>query len=332
MKNTTQNLLENDQLGVLEGLFGPNEAAENWQIQCLKLYAQAEKAMTIEEIIRFTQNALPETVGEEQRVQLVSRMVGQQDWIDQGLLTTEKNGQGDSVFAISDKGLSMLWDSAISKNSEAALERYGRVIALNKKLNAPTRVIESHDLYALTLLAILQLQKTTKKRGGTSTEVRALLVDWVKPTGINAEVTESEKKYTNPLNRFERKFTNMFSSHNQIEKDGLLERKEANGETIWNVTEAGKALLVRRTLRDHRNLNLILKANSLTDRMGSYLAVMDVLSGLSANAPQDVRNSFKDVLTHVEDLVRADSTQVREIKARLDTAETLGPMKKPKMS
>jgi hypothetical protein len=327
-QNTTTKIFENEQLGVLEGLFTLNDTnSDDWQTQCLQLYAMADGPMTIEDIIRFAQNTARGKLDETQTIQLVSRMIAPTAWKEQGLVDCDKNDAGVDTFAISEKGLAKLWDKSLSKNSEEALDRYGCVIALNKKLNAPDRVIESHDLYALTLLAILQLNKQSKKIEGTPTEIRKLLVKWVRPTGINAEVTESERKNQNPLNRFERKFTNMFSTHNQIEKDGLIRRREKNGETSWEVTEKGKAHLVKRTLRDHKNLNLLLSANQLADKMGSYVAVMSILGGLRTGAKN--QKAFDEVLSHIDGLVQDASLRVGEIKDRLATAKTLGPMTRP---
>jgi predicted transcriptional regulator len=321
MSSTVTKTIENEHLGVLEGLFDSSaaEAAKEQDMTelCLRVYAVRDK-MKSEDLVRACQEEWGAHITRPQLIQAVNRMVSSGNLIQPGLVEKTKEN-GETMYGITEKGLAYLWKKFANRTSEGTLDKYAKVIALNKKLNHPERHIESHDLYALTLLAVSKLEG----KPATPTDVRKVLESWVSPTGINAQVLESEKSYTNPQTRFQRKFHNMFSSHNQILREGLIEQIDVGDESAWRVTEKGLALLMKRTLKEKRNLNLQMSASLLSKDLGMHVGVLQALGRYEGLAKtEDEKKSVSEFSKLVLRLVQEDSQNIHQIKAALATPET----------
>jgi hypothetical protein len=328
----TTPILENEQLGVLEGMLTPFKDAvkDNDMVElCLHVYGKADGPMTVPQLVGLCREEFKGHVDNENMVQAVSRMISDEAMLAPGFIEKKTDAAGQLTFAVTDKGMAYLWDKLSSRNPDEVFDKFGKVMALNKKLNSPDRVIESHDLYALTLLAIMRI----RKKDATATDVRKILETWVQPSGHNAEVLESEKKYPNPMNRFQRKFHNMFSSHNQIAKDGLIERVTSTSESkeTWRVTEKGKAVLMRRIQKDRRNLTLQMHNAVLKESLSTHVAALNLIGYYDSTSLSDEeRNALMVVTRMIGAKVKEDHNQIKEISNLLATPETVSAASRPK--
>lgn len=315
------NNLGNEQVAILEGMLNPkNDALAGGDVleMCLHVYAKHDKPLNVE-LLKATCEEEFGAIASKEQISSIASCLTSKDLLKPGYIQkSEKDGVAE--YAITDVGLAYLWDNLAMRNSEEALDKYATVIAINKKLNAPDRKIETHDLYALMLLAVLKLEHL---QGATASDVCKVLVDWVKPTGINAEALPSEMKYANPQTRFARKVHNVLSSHNNLEKDGFIERLDSDESGSWRVTGAGRALLMKRTLKERRNLTMMMQAASISKDMAHHMAAMSVVSSYGDLATTvEEKNAVTVMSRMIQTAVEKAAEQVKVIKSVLGTPET----------
>ena len=334
-KNDETPSIENEQFGVLEGMLTPLEDAikDNDLVElCLHVYGKAEGPMSVQDLVTLCREEFKNQIDSEQVVQTVNRMISTETLIGPGYVAkTVEPGTGVVKFGVTDKGYAYLWDKLAQRNSDEVFDKFGRVIAINKKLNDPNREVESHDLFAISLLAVLRLRN---QKSATATDVRKIVESWAQPSGRNLEVNESERKYPNPLNVFQRKFTNVFSSHNQIVKNGLMEKiaDKAADEGTWRVTEKGKAVLMRRIQKDRRNLTLQMRTAALHENMGNHVLALQLITKYATQLglTQEQSEAFLTVTKVIGNKVREDQQQIHQISIALATPETANTAKRLK--
>lgn len=319
--------LDSEQIGVLEGMLNPRrDALEEGDVieLCLDIYAKYDKPMDIDTLIRACRAEFKDLADKTQILQVVNHMLSPELKEPGYIQMTQNDGQKE--YAITEKGLAYLWDNLAKRNPPEVLDKYGSVIAINKKLNAPDRKIETHDLYALMLLAVLRLDG----KDATASDVCKVLVNWVKPTGINAEPLPSELKYTNPQTRFARKVHNVFSSHNNLVKDGLIVRLDDDEVGSWRVTDAGKAVLMKRTLKERRNLTMMMQAATISQDMTRHFTAMNIVSSYGTMATTPEEKAAVAVLSDmIQRVVAKDAEQIKNIRTILGTPETAKPEYRP---
>jgi DNA-binding PadR family transcriptional regulator len=315
-----KSFLDDDQFSVLEGMLNPRKDAleEGDLIElCLHVYAKQSGAVNIDKLITACRDEFKDLATKTQVVQVVNHMLSM-ELTEPGYIQSQMN-MDQKEYKITDKGLAYLWDNLAKRNPPEVLDRYGSVIAKNKKLNAPDRKIETHDLFALMLLAVLRLEG----QDATASDVCKVLVKWVKPTGMNAEPLPSELKYTNPQTRFARKVHNVFSSHNQVENEGLIERVGEKEVGTWRVTEAGKALLMKRTLKERRNLTMMMQAATIQkDMIGHITALNMVFSYQDLVSSEEEKMALATFSGMIQRMVKQEVEHVNNIKSVLETPET----------
>ena len=329
-------IFENDsaQFGVLEGLFTPTQEAlseGDYKEVCLYVYANNDRPMTVEEIVGAVKQEFRNNVTPDQTIQAISRMVSSPELVKPGLIKMGKTeDKSKNTYQITESGYAYLWDKLYGRTPDNVLDGFGQVIALNKKLNSPERLIESHDLYALSLLAVLRLDG----QASSTADVRKVLEKWIKPSGINAEILESERKNASPMNRFQRKFHNMFSSHNHITKEGLIQAIEDKEGTVWKVTTKGKALLMKRTFKEKRNLTLQMQLSRFASSMEKNDHMLSMLNSYEPKAEtEQEQRAFRTLNEMMLRQIENDRRHIMEISKTLGNPETAAPAyrKKPKI-
>lgn len=319
---TNQINFENENLGVLEGHLTPYSAAvEDGDLIeiCLQVYAKEEKPLTVKELVQICHRDLKDFVddGVEDITVAVNRLMSKATLVAPGYVQRKPDLNGETTFQITDKGYSYLWDKNIKRHEKNIFDRYGKIIALNKKLNDPDREIQASDLYALTLLAIQKLDGEAE----TATDIRQVLETWVTPSGINAEVNESENEKKNPLNKFQRKFHNIFSSHNLLEKEGLIAYGlNSKYKKSWAVTPKGKALLMKRSIKERRNLNLQMQAANVAHGIREHLNVLAVVRPYEGFAKtEEEREIVEKFIGLVSNTIQQDQKLIETIRSTLGT-------------
>lgn len=323
---------ENENLGVLESHLIPySSALDDGDLVeiCLQVYAKEEKPLTLKELVKVCHNELKDFVddGVEDITVAVHRLMNKATLVSPGYIQRRPDANGETTFQITDKGYAYLWDKNLQRHEKNIFDRYGKIISLNKKLNDPDREIEGHDLYALTLLAIQKLNGTAE----TASDIREVLETWVTPTGINAEIVESEQEKKSPLNRFQRKFHNIFSSHNLLNKEGLIVYNDEGKKTpSWAVTTKGKALLMKRSLKERRNLNLQMQAAAVAHGIRDHLNVLAVVRPYEHLAKtKEEQEAVEKFLGFIATAIERDQKMVQTIQETLTTPTSSKTKRKP---
>lgn len=322
---------ENENLGVLESHLIPyGSAIEDGDLVeiCLQVYAKEDKPLTVKELVKVCHNELKDFVddGVEDITVAVHRLMNKATLVSPGYIQRRPDDNGETTFQITDKGYAYLWDKNLHRHEKNIFDRYGKIIALNKKLNDPDREIEAHDLYALTLLAIQKLNGAAE----TATDIREVLENWVTPTGINAEIVESEQEKKSPLNRFQRKFHNIFSSHNLLNKEGLISYiNDGKKPATWAVTTKGKALLMKRSIKERRNLNLQMQAAQVAHGMRDHLNVLAVVRPYEHLAKtKEEQETVEKFLGFIASAIERDQRLVEAIQETLANPSTAKQVKR----
>lgn len=318
-----ENFLDKEeQIGLLEGLLSPVEnALEDGDMveACLYVYGKEDGYLSSKQLLKKCNEEFKGKADENTMQALLSRMVSSKEMVVPGYIDIKRGEDGENLFGVTDKGLAYLWGKLVKRNSDDIFDKFGKVIAINKKLNDPDRDIESHDLYALILLAVMRIRKDE----ATATDVRKIIESWVTPTGKNAEPLESELKYENPLTRFGRKFHNVFSSHKVMFKKGLIEMVDGTSAT-WRVTDKGKAVLIKRIQKDRRNLMLQMKNAAVQESLENNVLALHILSRYLKE--DDITPQQNDAIGVVFDMINSkvekDNKVVAEIASTLSNPET----------
>src|SRR2546422_7905187 len=77
-----------------------------------------------------------------------------------------------------------------------------------------------------------------REAGLTTSRLKSLLVDLLKPTGKDAEIAKNRSDTL-----FEQKVRNLVSSHRKLKRLGYAEYARAGNDGIHTITEAGRAFL-----------------------------------------------------------------------------------------
>lgn len=321
-------ILQNEHLGVLEGMLSPPLSATTNPVELvLHLYGRQEGPVSIEALIRQCHQEFKSHAHAEDLLAMVTRACNphQNDLVESGYISHDASVT-PALYAITERGMARLWDLIVDRHSSNAFDKYARVIANNKKLNDPNRHIEEHDLFALTILAVGKL--SSKRKDVTSTEIRTSLESWVAPTGRNAEILPSEKSNTSPMNRFQRTFHNMFSSHKSIQKAGLVAETNSGG---WVVTDKGKALVMQRTFRERRNLDYMIQSASILGEMDTHSMFLKLLQRYSNHATSATELQAMQTIGQLVDRVGKEHMDALDgIRRALETPATAtAPRLKP---